>query len=235
MDKTERLARYLRRLAHDMRNASSLLTLNLDMLRHEVSSQRARACLADSDEAVRRLEKMAQELSRSMSPAEIEVQDIDLRQVVAQAIGAVEKERIREVAPDFGVKPWVEGEAKGRGPIAFFLDSTAILLQNAFDALEGPQSHPRHISILLKESPLSVTIRNSGPRISDEIVTEIFEPFVSAVPHERFRSGLGLTRARRFAARVNGKVELIENSDHGVAFCLTVNPEGSRDVVNEAP
>ncbi|MEL6338423.1 MAG: HAMP domain-containing sensor histidine kinase [Myxococcota bacterium] len=224
LDRTERLARYLRRLAHDIRNASSLLTLNLDMLRQEVNTGRARACLEDSDEAIRRLESMSQDLSRSLSPVETNAEPCDLRVLTEQAIDTVLTERTREAAPALAFAPNIQGEARGVGPATFFRASIGIILANAFDAIESTDGGRPEVSIRLAASPLTVTVKNNGPAIEPDLVSDIFEPFVSRVSHTRFRSGLGLTRARRFAQRVNGEVALEENGPSGVCFRVRANP-----------
>ncbi len=223
IDRTERLARYLRRLAHDIRNASSLLTLNLDMLRQEVNTGRARACLEDSDEAIRRLESMSQDLSRSLSPVDADTEPCDLRLLAEQAIDTVLTERTREAAPALALVPNIQGEARGVGPATFFRTSIGIVLANAFDAIESIQDGQPAVSIRLAAPPLTVTVYNNGPAIGADLVSEIFEPFVSRVDHTRFRSGLGLTRARRFAQRVGGEVAIEENGPSGVSFRIRTN------------
>lgn len=73
-----------------------------------------------------------------------------------------------------------------------------------------------------KSSWLNITVSDTGPGISEEIIGRIFEPFVRANEFNDIQgSGLGLTIVRRFAEAMGGTVE-VQSTGTGARFILSL-------------
>jgi len=92
------------------------------------------------------------------------------------------------------------------------------LLQNALDAVEG-QTEPK-IEIRIEEtaSKVSIIIEDNGTGIKDEVIGEIFDPFVTT---KEDGLGIGLGIAQGIMSEFGGSLELIKGQRlGGAAFLL---------------
>jgi len=94
------------------------------------------------------------------------------------------------------------------------------LVNNAVDAL-----HDHHvpnawvnISATIKEHQAVLIIEDNGPGISPEIITSLFEPFVTK--NKNKGTGLGLAIAKQFIAAHGGKIAV--NNNNGAVFTVTL-------------
>ncbi|WP_026672050.1 ATP-binding protein [Alkalihalobacterium bogoriense] len=78
------------------------------------------------------------------------------------------------------------------------------------------------ISIYSEKAPhnmIYIYIKDSGPGIDPEIHEQIFEPFISS---KEDGTGLGLTIIQRIITNHYGKIDLIESTNNGTTFRLTL-------------
>jgi signal transduction histidine kinase len=92
------------------------------------------------------------------------------------------------------------------------------LLRNALDAMTDGGSLT--IEAAYDEQLITITIRDTGPGISDHILHKASEPFFTT---KTFGTGMGLTLVNRIA------------KDHGGTFRLTNRPEGGTDAILKFP
>lgn len=220
MSEVELIARYLSRLAHDIRNASGLLQLNLQMLDTEVRSSRGQACIEDAAEAVNRLEVLANRLSQTLNPPTDRNQNFDAQALATECLEGAQDRRTQEGVGRLTVEFELDGVSYIDGSTNFWRCVLDTLFDNALDALE---TKPGNRKLGVHIEPFSVRVSNTGPRI--DAIGRIFTPFYSSVGHGRFRAGLGLTRVMRYAERVGATIHS-ENTPAGPVFTIVTRPRG---------
>lgn len=218
MSDVELIARFLSRQAHDIRNCSGLLQLNLQMLGAEVQSDRGKACIDDGNEAVRRLDAIANRLSHALNPPSAPVEATDVRALAGDCFAAAQQRRVQEGVFFLDVDFQVDGDGTLETSPAFLRCALDAVFDNAMDALETLPSQGR---LRVTIEPFSVRVSNSGPPVPS--TEAIFQPFVAWPHHDRFRAGLGLTRVSRFATRVGAEIAC-ENHDDGPVFVIHCPP-----------
>ena len=94
------------------------------------------------------------------------------------------------------------------------------LLRNGMDAMEHQPQHQRLIEIgfSASESNVSITIRDHGPGLSEEVLNHLFEPFFTTKPSGK-GLGLGLSLSHAIVHEMGGTIRA-ENSHPGARFEL---------------
>jgi signal transduction histidine kinase len=90
------------------------------------------------------------------------------------------------------------------------------LFLNAYDAM--PEGGELHVSAHQAEDTVEVLVQDSGPGVSEENRTRIFEPFVST---KKGGTGLGLTVSYGIIAAHGGSLDLV--TGHGPGACFMVS------------
>jgi two-component system sensor histidine kinase DctS len=95
------------------------------------------------------------------------------------------------------------------------------LIRNAVDALAEMPPARRHITIRSEVSPAQVEISvcDTGPGLSAEIVGTLFTPFVTTKSHGL---GIGLTIVQRIVQAHHGTIAVRESVDGGATFTVTL-------------
>ena len=92
------------------------------------------------------------------------------------------------------------------------------LVRNAVEALSESSSGPRQIIVrtqLLPEGDLEIAVCDTGPGISPEIATRLFDPFCTTKPNG---TGLGLAISRTIVKAHQGALEYRPNVPRGACF-----------------
>ncbi|PEJ48492.1 histidine kinase [Bacillus sp. AFS017336] len=96
------------------------------------------------------------------------------------------------------------------------------ILMNSIDALaENNGQKTIHYQVVDLEDKIEIQIRNNGPKISEESIRTIFEPFVTTKNHG---TGIGLFVCKQIVEKHDGKIECISDEDW-TAFCITLPKE----------
>jgi len=90
------------------------------------------------------------------------------------------------------------------------------LISNALEAMPGGGAVT--ISAKLENASVLVTVTDTGPGVSPEIVARLFEPFVSA--GKRNGLGLGLALSRQTVLDHGGDMWVESQPGHGARFCF---------------
>jgi signal transduction histidine kinase len=97
------------------------------------------------------------------------------------------------------------------------------LIRNAFEALlESPDRDepPRvEVSTRAEENAVELDVRDNGPGMSQEVIDEIFEPFISS---KVSGTGLGLAVGRKIMLDHGGNVSVASEPGQGAVFTLTL-------------
>lgn len=97
-----------------------------------------------------------------------------------------------------------------------------ILLRNAIDVLQGEPPEVREVVIRTGTNglgDLQITVADSGPGVSPEIVQQLFMPFVTTKDNG---TGLGLAISRSIVEAHRGRLEYRANEPHGAVFVVTL-------------
>ena len=99
------------------------------------------------------------------------------------------------------------------------------LVRNALDAMgEGPGRLVVRTSV--DDNTLSVSLQDSGPGISQELMTRLFEPFFTTKEHG---SGLGLTIASTLAEASGAYLELVPEVKTGACIAMRFPVAGGEE------
>ena len=99
------------------------------------------------------------------------------------------------------------------------------LVRNALDAMgEGPGRLV--VRTIVDDDTLSVTLQDSGPGISRELMTRLFEPFFTTKEHG---SGLGLTIASTLAEASGAYLELVPEVKSGACIAMRFPVAGGEE------
>lgn len=95
------------------------------------------------------------------------------------------------------------------------------LATNARDAMDGKGRLliSTEVRVLNGAEWIWVSVRDTGPGVSDEIRDRIFDPFFTTKQGQG-GSGLGLSMVQGFVAQSGGCIELLERNEFGAGFAL---------------
>jgi two-component system sensor kinase FixL len=101
------------------------------------------------------------------------------------------------------------------------------LVKNAMEAMQVLDQKSRRLTLetnVCQDSGVIVSVKDSGPGITDYESSKIFEPFYTTKPEGM---GMGLAIIRSIIDSHNGELEVLANEDNGTTFRFTLpgNPE----------
>ena len=101
------------------------------------------------------------------------------------------------------------------------------LVKNAMEAMQVLDQKSRRLTLetdVCQDSGVFVSVKDSGPGITDYESSKIFEPFYTTKPEGM---GMGLAIIRSIIDSHNGELEVLANEDNGTTFRFTLpgNPE----------
>ena len=186
------------------------------------------------EQEIGRLEKSIQDFLDFARPTKLEKMRLDARQVLEQTIelvsGRAERQRI-QIQTDIPGEPlMVEADA------AQLRQVLLNLLLNAFDAL--PEGGRVFVSLARARPPAAfdasptawtakwalISIRDSGPGLSTDVLDRIFEPFVST---KETGTGLGLSICHRIVEAHGGRITAENSPEGGAMFSIYLPPQQS--------
>lgn len=205
----ENQKRFVRDAAHQLRTPLAVLKVQVQSALH--GDQDAREALIDIKQTVDRATLLANQMLALAKVEQLrqqpELKAIDLAQVVRQValelsplIG--EKDIDFEIA---SVPAWVQAHEWILGEL------TRNLLHNAIR--HSPAGGMLAVRIVADASHVALTISDSGPGISAELATRLYQPFSAG--HVGQGSGLGLAICREIARTLEGSISLENRVVHG--------------------
>lgn len=91
------------------------------------------------------------------------------------------------------------------------------LIRNSVEAISGDGEI--RVYSQMYEDKVCIFIEDNGPGIQEDILSQIFEPFVSS---KEKGTGLGLTIIQRIIENHGGEIELVSSSEQGTSFKITL-------------
>jgi len=209
-------------VAHEVRNPLNTIALTCRYLERLVTGSEADPAL--KGEVNRNLEVVASELGRLgrtldnfvllAKPTELEMSDLDLADLVAQALALFASE-----LEEAGVRLQPSGEAPlpVRGDRDRLSEVVANIVRNALQAM--PDGGTLRVRMGRQEGLARVVFEDSGPGIPPAHLDRIFEPYYST---KRSGLGLGLALARKIVVAHGGSLEAANRPEGGAAFTLSI-------------
>lgn len=208
-------------IAHEIRNpitaAKSLLQQMAEDPTSEQNVEYAKVAIEELD----RVERSVSHLLRYAREEELELAEIDLAEVAAAALDALEKrlgESRARVERDFDF----EASLRLRGDADKLRRVVMNLVDNALDALETSTKADPCVRVSCGRSlggaEVWLRVKDNGPGIEAARLTQIWNPFHTS---KASGTGLGLAISRKLVEAHGGSVEVTSDSASGTEFVVT--------------
>lgn len=207
-----------RRLAHEIRNPLTPIQLAAERLQHKIGERVSGddADLLDRStrtiiQQVDTLKAMVQAFSEYARPPVLDIHPVDLGDVVRDVVELYRLEREAahfelDLQPDLPLIPADPNRLRQ------LLNN---LIRNALEAGAGEGECRVIIRTRLEDDErgrrLAIVIEDNGPGFSDEVLDQIFEPYVTTKPRG---TGLGLPIVKKIVEEHNGRISA-RNTGHG--------------------
>jgi len=206
--------------SHEINNPLANISARAQtLLRDERDPERRRALEAINQQALRAHE-MISDLMLFARPPRLDVRPVSLTAVVEQVVAEVSADCQRRgielaFAAD-GAAPEIDGD-----PVQLAVAVKAVVV-NSIEAIG--QGGRIEAAIARQEDALRIVVRDSGPGISAEVRTRMFDPFYSG--REAGRGlGFGLPKACRIVTAHGGRIWAESAGDAGATFVIEL-PSG---------
>ncbi|SDI55653.1 PAS domain-containing sensor histidine kinase [Pseudomonas panipatensis] len=211
----ERLQRYLQAVHDDApleQREALRRQLRIDPLLADLPS-----LIEGTMEGAQRTADIVSALKRFSAMDREQLGEVQLNEVIERAIHWI----TRGVAPDLRVHWQAESEPRVQGNAGQLLQVLMNLMQNAYDAARAAGRTPPEQWIAVEQTPGWVTLRlrDNGPGIAEEHLSQVFEPFFSTKPVGQ-GTGLGLSISYSIVERCGGSLLAGNHPDGGALFTL---------------
>jgi PAS domain S-box-containing protein len=145
---------------------------------------------------------------------------VSINELVQNAIRFLQIE-IRENKPDLSLElaedlPLIEADQ-------ILIEQVIVnLVKNAMEAMQVLDQKDRRLTLetnVCQDSGIFVSVKDSGPGITDYEASKIFEPFYTTKPEGM---GMGLAIIRSIIDSHGGELEVLTNDDNGTTFHFTL-------------
>lgn len=172
-------------------------------------------------EGAERVRDIVQDLSRYSTSQTESVCDFDLTEIIRTAVQWVTK--ACRIKPDisYDMPDTLQLTAR-KGYVHQILIN---LVQNAVDVMEDQQQPRLMIACRTRESFTVVTVHDTGPGISEEALSKLFDPFYTTKPVGK-GTGLGLSISYGLAVDLGGTLQAENHPQGGAVFTLSLPLEG---------
>ena len=195
----------------------ALQTLNEPLTNQEKLKRALEGCVAQAQRAGTSLH----ELLAFLHEGELITEIFDLNEVVLEALNITKRDGYKEYQPILDLEKNIPMVKANRIQIQKVLIN---LIQNAVEAMRGANNnHKSEIKVIVrtnKEISMGhVTIQDSGPGISPNIVKRLFQPFFTTKPTG---IGMGLAISRALVEANGGQLWLEPDTKQGATFHFTL-------------
>ncbi|KXF75652.1 PAS domain-containing sensor histidine kinase [Paramesorhizobium deserti] len=195
----------------------------------DVLAARMREALEETARQSLRAGQIIRHLREFVTRGETEKQPEDLHKLIEEA-GALALVGAREL----GVRTVFDFKANRR---IFLVDRVQIqqvlinLMRNAMDAMKDSERRELVVKTeSVNESEVMVEISDTGPGVPEEVVAQLFRPFVTTKPGGM---GIGLSISRRIVEAHGGELTMQRNKNGGASFRFTLLADKEQELGNE--
>jgi len=203
-------------IAHEVKNSLNGIRLGLDLMQRRGPDDAKLAPMAVRSEIERLADFTAEMLlfSRGIEPRPA---SLDIAALIGRACESVEAQALEAgvtIACDA-----VVSEPTARADPMLIHTVLVNLIRNAIDALSTVDREKARVDVVLRDTPdaVSVRVRDNGPGLPEDVVSRLFEPFVSGKPSG---TGLGLTLSKRIVDAHGGALSLVRSTPAGAEFLV---------------
>jgi signal transduction histidine kinase len=207
-------------VAHELRNALSVLETSLHLVRRAVKSSPDAATKAEPHFA-----RIAEQIHAGQAIVREVLDDarfgldlgwLDLRGLVLEMIAGIARPEHVEIEAEVArLKVYVDG----RQIRQLLLN----LVRNAIEAQASPRATPRpgkvRIVAAVESEKLLLSVEDDGPGIDASVASRLFQPFATG---KRGGTGLGLALCRRIARAHGGDITVQAKAPRGTRFAVTL-------------
>jgi PAS domain S-box-containing protein len=210
------------RLAHEIRNPLSSITLNIDLVRDEIdtlskdyvgASDEARSLLQSIDSEVRRIERVTEDYLQFARMPKPRRELVSLNEVLAQGLTFMESlfgaTRVRVRTEFDDALPAIEAD-EGQ-----LWQAILNLVRNALEAM--PDGGTLVVSTARRGSNVILTVRDTGKGMNEQERQQIFKPFFST---KSSGTGLGLPLTQQIIAEHGGSIRCESTPNKGTMFVI---------------
>ncbi|MBA3481998.1 MAG: HAMP domain-containing histidine kinase [Pirellulales bacterium] len=207
--------------SHEINNPLANISARAQtLLRDERDPERRRALEAINQQALRAHE-MISDLMLFARPPRLDARPVDLTAVIEQVVAEVSAEcsrrGIETLIDADGALPEIAGD-----PVQLAVAVKAVIV-NSIEAIG--QGGRVEVAIKRLEDVLRIEVRDTGPGISPEVRTHMFDPFYSG--REAGRGlGFGLPKAWRIVTAHGGQIWAESAGDEGALIVIEL-PSGA--------
>lgn len=212
-DRDERMQMMLHGVAHEVRNPLGGMELFAGILRDELEGDDERQKhVARIEKEIGYLKRVVNDFLEYARRPKPEVSEVDLVQM-AQDICDLEQGRAKDNRVELSCDgKGVSGRADGTQLRRVLLN----LVRNAVEASADVDGARVRVSVDESPDTARISVFNSGPKIPDEVLSRVFEPFFTT---REKGTGLGLAFAREIIADHGGTIS-VESNDDGTTFAV---------------
>lgn len=207
-------------IAHEIRNPLNYINLTLDHLRSKFAPEDAarretfEKLTSQLKDEVRRINQQISDFLNYSRPATADLRPISVRHVIDDSLrlveaGAAEK-NIKISVVEHEDVPLIAGDPE------FLRSVFNNLFINAVQAMENTGGHLR-VKIRTEGPFVRIEITDTGCGISEENLTNIFEPYFST---KETGTGLGLAIVQKIVEVHNGSIDVESTEGHGTTFTV---------------
>jgi PAS domain S-box-containing protein len=230
-EKLAHLGRMAAGVAHELNNPLTGITVFTELLKEGLPSDSpAQDDLSGILQDAERCRDIVRDLLDYSHQSQIVVEDIELSQVVAEALGLIRDDAVFlhvEIDRCFHPEPLpIQGDVRLLRQV--FIN----LIMNAVDAMEG-KGRLTLRTYLDSEGLRVAEIGDTGPGIPAKFLGRVFDPFFTTKEVGK-GTGLGLSVAFGVVVRHGGEIRVAGSSPEGTVFQVRLPPSAAKEIISFA-
>ncbi|NCI45889.1 hybrid sensor histidine kinase/response regulator [Sediminibacterium soli] len=206
--------RFIRTLAHEVRNPLNNINLSVENLLEQSGGEDDKLYLEIIQRNGKRINDLITELLQSSRPSDMDLQPVSLQEVVRQVIDSVaDRAMLRNITIRYESN---EQAATMKADASKLVMAILNIVINAIEAVKDGTG-VIDISLQSRSKHVLLQISDNGIGISPENKSRLFEPYFTS---KRNGMGLGLATTLTILRAHNADIEVDSELDHGTTFRL---------------
>ena len=224
-----------RRLAHEIKNPLTPIRLSAERMQHRIqpslATEDSEILQRATQTIVRQVESMKTMIDEfsEYASARFTPELLNLNTLSMEVLDLYMEDQSKiSIRAELGEEPaWIQGDP---GRIRQLLHN---LIKNALEAQEEQAEGTVVLNVGMREDTVILTVQDAGPGFAPEIITRVFEPYVTTKPSG---NGLGLAMVYRITEDHQGRIRVYNDPTGGgcVEIEFNASPQPSQEVQSPA-